>query len=116
MIKSAISLKAHAKINLHLEVLGKRNDGFHDIVSVFAPVSLDDELLMQRIPDKRCIVLSPLAELPEENTITRTYEEFKNFTGISEGISVRVLKKRLSFTSILGILSSAVKKLGGIIS
>ena len=49
MIKSAISLRAHAKINLHLEVLGKRSDGFHDIVSVFAPISLADELLLERI-------------------------------------------------------------------
>ena len=94
MIKSAVSLKAHAKINLHLEVLGKRSDGFHDLVSVFAPISLADELLMQRIPDKKeCKVLSPLAELPVENTITRAYEEFKNFTGISEGVSVRILKR-----------------------
>ncbi|UTC67791.1 MULTISPECIES: 4-(cytidine 5'-diphospho)-2-C-methyl-D-erythritol kinase [unclassified Treponema] len=94
MIKSAISLEAHAKINLHLEVLGKRKDGFHNIVSVFSPVSLADELLMQRMPDKKvCEVLSPLAELPVENTITKTYEEFKNFTGISDGVSVRILKK-----------------------
>ncbi|MGI5084709.1 4-(cytidine 5'-diphospho)-2-C-methyl-D-erythritol kinase [Treponema putidum] len=114
MIKSAISLKAHAKINLHLEVLGKRNDGFHDIVSVFAPVSLDDELLMQRIPDKRCIVLSPLAELPEENTITRTYEEFKNFTGISEGISVRVLKKIPEGAGLGGGSSDAAAVLHGL--
>ena len=115
MIKSAISLKAHAKINLHLEVLGKRSDGFHDLVSVFAPISLADELLMQRIPDKKeCKVLSPLAELPVENTITRAYEEFKNFTGISEGVSVRILKRIPEGAGLGGGSSDAASVLLGL--
>ena len=115
MIKSAISLKAHAKINLHLEVLGKRSDGFHDIVSVFAPISLADELLMQRKPDKKeCKVLSPLAELPAENTITRAYEEFKNFTGISEGVSVRILKRIPEGAGLGGGSSDAASVLLGL--
>ncbi len=115
MIKSAISLKAHAKINLHLEVLGKRSDGFHDIVSVFAPISLADELLMQRKPDKKeCRVLSPLAELPAENTITRAYEEFKNFTGISEGVSVRILKRIPEGAGLGGGSSDAASVLRGL--
>lgn len=115
MIKSAISLRAHAKINLHLEVLGKRKDGFHDIVSVFAPISLADELLMQRIPYKsECIVLSPLAELPKENTITRAYKEFKNFTGISEGVSVRILKKIPEGAGLGGGSSDAASVLQGL--
>ena len=115
MIKSAVSLKAHAKINLHLEVLGKRSDGFHDLVSVFAPISLADELLMQRIPDKKeCRVLSPLAELPAENTITRAYEEFKNFTGISEGVSVRILKRIPEGAGLGGGSSDAASVLLGL--
>jgi len=115
MIKSAVSLKAHAKINLHLEVLGKRSDGFHDLVSVFAPISLADELLMQRIPDrKECRVLSPLAELPAENTITRAYEEFKNFTGISDGVSVRILKKIPEGAGLGGGSSDAASVLRGL--
>jgi len=115
MIKSAVSLKAHAKINLHLEVLGKRSDGFHDLVSVFAPISLADELLMQRKPDKKeCKVLSPLAELPAENTITRAYEEFKNFTGISEGVSVRILKRIPEGAGLGGGSSDAASVLLGL--
>ena len=115
MIKSAVSLKAHPRIKLHLEVLGKRSDGFHDLVSVFAPISLADELLMQRIPDKKeCKVLSPLAELPVENTITRAYEEFKNFTGISEGVSVRILKRIPEGAGLGGGSSDAASVLLGL--
>ena len=38
------SLPSFAKVNLHLRVLGKRDDGFHDIFTVFQTVSLADEL------------------------------------------------------------------------
>ena len=115
MIKSAISLRAHAKINLHLEVLGKRSDGFHDIVSVFAPISLADELLLERIPDNDfCNVLSPLTALPEDNTITKAYKEFKNLTGIKDGISVKVLKRIPEGAGLGGGSSDAAAVLHGL--
>jgi len=39
-----VSVRAYAKINLFLDVLGKRDDGLHDIQSVIQPVELHDEL------------------------------------------------------------------------
>ncbi|MCL2165029.1 MAG: hypothetical protein FWH55_11725, partial [Oscillospiraceae bacterium] len=36
--------RAYAKINLFLDVLGRREDGYHDIVSVMQSVSLHDEV------------------------------------------------------------------------
>lgn len=44
---STVTLKecAYAKINLHLDVLGKRDDGFHEIESLMQSVSLSDELI-----------------------------------------------------------------------
>ena len=70
---------------------------------------------MQRIPDKKeCKVLSPLAELPVENTITRAYEEFKNFTGISEGVSVRILKRIPEGAGLGGGSSDAASVLLGL--
>lgn len=42
---------AHAKINLSLEILGKRPDGFHELVSVMQTVGLSDRLLLAPAPD-----------------------------------------------------------------
>ena len=39
-----VSEKAYAKINLFLDVVGKRADGFHEIKSVMQSVSLFDEV------------------------------------------------------------------------
>ena len=43
-----VTLQAHAKINLYLDVVGKRENGYHDIVSVMQAVSLADTLIVTR--------------------------------------------------------------------
>lgn len=45
-----LRLKAHAKINLSLKILGKRPDGFHEIESVMQSVSLSDIITLTEIP------------------------------------------------------------------
>ena len=42
-----ITLEARAKINLTLEVLGRRDDGYHDIVSIMQTVDLADTLTFE---------------------------------------------------------------------
>lgn len=39
--------QAHAKINLHLEILGRRPDGFHDIETIFQTIGLHDEVTVE---------------------------------------------------------------------
>ena len=54
IMRSANGLKilSPAKINLFLEVLGKRKDGFHEIESVMQTVSLFDTLYLQSIKSR----------------------------------------------------------------
>ena len=44
MSTNSIAGSAHAKINLGLEILRKRPDGYHDLATVFCPISLSDEI------------------------------------------------------------------------
>ena len=46
-----ITVRAHAKINLTLEVLGRRDDGYHDIASILQTVSLHDTLTFDEADD-----------------------------------------------------------------
>ena len=47
-----ISIKAPAKLNLHLQVIAKRNDGFHDLRTLFTFINLYDHLTFKAQEEK----------------------------------------------------------------
>ena len=47
LAKTKIIIKSPAKINLHLEVIGKRNDGFHELAMIMQNIDLSDYLEFQ---------------------------------------------------------------------
>lgn len=68
-MKASETLRAPAKLNLTLEVLGKRDDGYHSLRSVMVPVDLCDELAVA--PAERFSFACDAAELQQENLIER---------------------------------------------
>ncbi len=91
MTEHSVFLPAYAKINLHLRVLGKRKDGYHEIESVFQRISIADSLLVRLVPSGFS-VHCPNFELPVENTLRRAFELFKATTGFSGGVNVSLVK------------------------
>ncbi len=90
-----LSLLAPAKINLHLEVLGRRDDGYHDIVSLFQAVSLYDEIEFRSLKKMKAYQLEGDSSIPaEDNIITKAVELFRqesgNFSGIYIGVQKRI--------------------------
>ncbi len=56
---TTVNERAYAKINLYLDVTGKRSDGFHELASVMQTVSLCDEVeVCAALADDSCITLS----------------------------------------------------------
>jgi 4-diphosphocytidyl-2-C-methyl-D-erythritol kinase len=98
----SVSLAAPAKVNLHLEVLGRRADGYHDILSLFQAVSLADELRLRPTGRKGEIRVSAEAECPpEQNLVTRAVISFRKMTGCEDGVEA-VVVKRIPLSAGLG--------------
>ena len=72
-----ISLRAPAKINLYLKVLGKREDGYHEIESLMQAVDLYDDIIIEKSDKMELRCDDPLIPSDENNLALRAVMEFK---------------------------------------
>ncbi len=90
-----LSEKAYAKINLTLDVVGKRDDGYHLIRSVMQPISLADEVVVTKTDDNAVTIKCSDPNVPcdERNTAHKACVKFFNFTGTcNTGVEVSIEK------------------------
>ncbi len=91
---SAMQVLAPAKINLSLKILGRRSDGFHEIETLIAPISLYDKIDIDR--QSRWIDFScddPTVPSGDENLIVRAAKAFFERTKISGGVTIKLQKQ-----------------------
>lgn len=77
--KKCVALKAHAKINLTLEVLGERPDGYHELRTVMHSIGLSDIVRLEAFSAPICgerIIVECSEPLPERNTARRSAEAY----------------------------------------
>lgn len=90
---------AHAKINLTLEVLGKRPDGYHELRSVVARIPLHDDVELTDAPAGEVTVemIAEGVDVPpvpaESNLAVRAARALMSAAGISRGVHIRILKR-----------------------
>ena len=89
-----LRLLAPAKINLSLEVLGKRNDGYHEVRMLMAGVSLADELSFKAAKDLRLSCDLASLDCGPSNLVLRAAHALQRATGCSAGAHIH-LKKRI---------------------
>jgi 4-diphosphocytidyl-2-C-methyl-D-erythritol kinase len=85
---------APAKINLSLKILGRRTDGFHEIETCIAPISLCDELKIERQArriDFQCG--DPSIPHGDENLVVRAAKAFLKATKQKSGVAIKLTKK-----------------------
>ncbi len=95
---------APAKINLSLRVLGRRSDGFHEIETFIAPISLFDELKIEQRSGKQKVAFrcdDPSVPQGEANIVVRATNLFFEKTRTTSGVSIE-LKKRIPHGAGLG--------------
>ena len=86
--------KAPAKINLGLDVLGKRADGYHELEMVMSSVDLADRLIMEELEEDKIIIETNKAFLPidKRNNVYQAASIVKKRYGINKGILIRITK------------------------
>jgi 4-diphosphocytidyl-2-C-methyl-D-erythritol kinase len=92
-----VRIPAFAKINLRLDILGKRPDGYHELRTVFQSISLHDELRLRTskrreislsIKDNESLSLEPV----EENLAYRAVDVLRQELKIQSGVEIELKK------------------------
>ena len=85
-----ISVKTPAKLNLHLQVIAKRNDGFHDLRTLYAYINLFDHLTFKITEEK--IELKEVEPI-NDNLVLKAAELLKKRTNCSKGVQISLQKQ-----------------------
>lgn len=90
-----IRLRARAKINLTLDVTGKRQDGYHELRTIMQTVGLYDGVYMKRIAKQRIKVKTNLFWLPadERNLAWKAANLMRERFGIKDGVFIEIDKR-----------------------
>jgi len=88
---SPIAIRAPAKLNLGLEILGKRGDGFHEIRTIMAMLEFSDDLIVTIAPDTG---VEGVPGVPgDTNLISRAVDVFRTASAIEVRANISVTKR-----------------------
>jgi 4-diphosphocytidyl-2-C-methyl-D-erythritol kinase len=93
-MRMRLEKKSHCKVNLLLNILGKRDDGFHELETIMQPINLCDELSFE--PGGNAVHLScDNANLPADsrNLVHRAAFKFLEAAKIRDGVRIHLEKK-----------------------
>jgi len=110
-----IIVKARAKVNLSLDVLGTREDGYHEMQMVNHSIELHDTLTFESC-DKEVNLTSNIKGIPldEKNLVIKAMKKLQNYADINKGIKI-YLKKRIPYKAgLAGGSSDAAATLKGL--
>lgn len=99
MKAEAVTLQAYAKINLGLDVLRKRPDGYHEVKMIMQSISLADTLELKKLPEETIRLINgaeqdnPEVPMDKTNLIYRAIDLIKQKYAISEGIEATLTKR-----------------------
>lgn len=92
---NSIVLKSYGKINLGLDVLRRREDGYHEVRMIMQTVGLYDLLTMKKIKDDKIKMTCNLSFLPtdERNLVYKAVKLIKDKYHIKEGVEIDLSKR-----------------------
>jgi len=111
-----LKLKAYAKINLALDVLSKREDGYHEIRTIMQTVDLYDIINIEKIEEDNIIVTTSSENIPTDNK-NHAYiaaSLVKERFGVKEGVKIHIQKNIPISAGLAGGSTDAAAVLRGL--
>jgi 4-diphosphocytidyl-2-C-methyl-D-erythritol kinase len=112
-----MQLSAPAKINLSFRIKDRRADGFHEIETLMAPISLEDRITIERVGEHDEIRFScddPSLPAGDDNLVVRAAKLFRQRANITAGITIALEKKIPHGAGLGGGSSDAASTLLGL--
>ena len=116
LAKTKINIKSPAKINLHLEVIGKREDGFHELAMIMQNIDLSDYLEFE-INNEGLIKLESDCNdlsLSDDNLIVKSANLLRKKSNIDYGANIFLRKNIPIGAGLAGGSSNAAATLIGL--
>lgn len=91
---NTLKLNAYAKINLGLDVVRKREDGYHEVRMIMQTINMYDKLTMELLDEDKIVLTTNLSFLPidENNLVYKAIKLIKDKHQITAGVSVHLEK------------------------
>ncbi len=89
-----IRVKAHGKINIGLDVTGKRDDGYHLVKMILQTVDLYDEVLVRKMPEGIMVKTNkPFIPCDERNLAYKAAKAVIDYCDLKEGVRIDIGKR-----------------------
>lgn len=113
---NSIDLKSRAKVNLSIDVIGKREDGYHLVEMIMQTIDLYDKLKITEIEENSILIKSNSLDIPlnEDNIMYKAVNLLKNQFNIEKGIEISIEKNIPVAAGMAGGSSNAAAVLVGL--
>lgn len=90
-----ILLNSYAKLNLYLEIINKREDGYHNIRTLFERIGLADKIILQPRRDKKITITcnNPQVPLDASNLAFRSARLLQKEFNVDKGVDIKIIKR-----------------------
>lgn len=113
---NSISLKSRAKINLSIDVIGKREDGYHIVEMIMQTIDLYDDIKLKELEEDNITIKSECSYIPlnEDNIVYKAAKLIKEKMDIKKGIEIFIKKNIPVAAGMAGGSSNAAAVLVGL--
>ncbi|MFC1658478.1 4-(cytidine 5'-diphospho)-2-C-methyl-D-erythritol kinase [Candidatus Omnitrophota bacterium] len=112
----SLNLTSYAKLNLYLEVLGKRPDNYHSLFTIFERISLSDRIRLKVLPEGVIRIVSSCPGLPlgSKNLAYQAASILKQKFAVRQGVEIKIEKHIPLAAGLAGGSSNAAAVLAGL--